>query len=113
MKPFRSKAKEILNRVVNQRLFLIETGKSKNFVSWQQCMQVTSDIERLKSDKQFATYITDKQDLLLDMVAGNNTTNKIPVQQLIEQAKTLSVKAETQKPVQTKMKFPVNLKPLL
>ncbi len=113
MKPFRSKAKEILNRVVNQRVFLIETGKSKNFVSWQQCMQVMSDIERLQSDQQFAVYITDKQDLLLNMVVGNNTTNKIPVQRLIEQAKPLAVKAETRKPVQTKIKFPVNLKPLL
>ncbi len=107
MKPFRSKAKEILNRVVHQRLFLIETGKSKNFVSWQQCKQVMSDVERLKSDRQFAAYIVNKQDLLLNMVVGNNTTNKIPVQQLIEQAKPLAVKAETRKPVQTTMKFPI------
>ncbi len=105
MKPFRSKAKEILNRVVHQRLFLIETGKSKNFVSWQQCKRVMSDVEQLKSDKQFAAYIMDKQDLLLNMVPGNNTTNKIPMQQLIEQAKPLAMKAEMQKPVQTKINY--------
>ncbi len=87
--PFRNKASQLLQRIVKQRLFLIETGKSKNFITWDQCKQVENEISRLKSDKQFASYVLTKGDFLLNMVPGNNKTNAFPLRMLIESAKDI------------------------
>ena len=105
MKPFRAKAKELITRAIKQRLFLIETGKSRNFITWQQCKQLFEELEPLKSDYQFALFTLKHGDLLLHMVPGNNTTNKVPMKQLIHEAKPFAVKAETPMPAQTKMEF--------
>lgn len=103
--PFRRRAKKLIDRIVHQRLFLIETGKSKNFITWQQCKSVWEQSERLRSDKQFAEFIQENEDLLLHMVAGNNNTNQLPIKQLIREAKSLAVKTGT--PIQTQIKFDI------
>ncbi len=85
--PFRVRARKALKQIIKQRLFLIETGKSKNFITWQQCKAVYQEIEKLQSDKQFAVYLQKEGDLLLNMVPGNNSTNAFPIRELIEEAR--------------------------
>lgn len=83
---FNKRASKLIQQAIRQRLFLIETGKSRNFVTWQQCKTVHEEISRLRSDRQFAKYVVEKKDLLLNMVPGNNSNNTFPLRMLIEEA---------------------------
>lgn len=70
--PFRIRAKRAIIQATRQRLFLIRNNKSKNWVTFDQCTSINEQLNNLYSNKQLAELITQKSDLLLNVVPGNN-----------------------------------------
>lgn len=84
--PFRDRAKKLLTQVIKQRLFLIETRKSLNFVTWDQCNGELTKLEPLRSDRQFAQYLKENGDLMLHMAPTRNALAKRQINWLIHEA---------------------------
>ena len=84
---FKEKAKEIIEQAVSLRLFLIETGKSKNEITRFQCEKIREDISTFQNDKQYSSFLIQKGDLLERMMPGPNKASKKRLISLIEEAK--------------------------
>lgn len=96
-KPFRDRAKETLTSVINQRIFLIETNKSKNFITWDQCKALKQSISILRSDRQFAAYLLKHDDFFIHIIPGGQLRKIITIKSLIREARMiLKEKTEVQ-----------------
>lgn len=91
-KPFRDRASMAINKAIDLRLFLIQTNRSKNGIKYEHCMKVRGDIETLRSDWQWACYLLDNFEYLLQMQPGPNNKAKIYLQELKEEAIAITIK---------------------
>lgn len=91
-KPFRVRASEAINKAIDLRLFLIQTNRSKNGIKYEHCMKVRGDIEPLRSDWQWACYLLDNFAYLLRMQPGPNHQAKIKLQELKEEAISITIR---------------------
>jgi len=87
-KAFRNRIKSTITKCVEVRLLVIEKGRSKNSITWDQCKQVIHEIELLQSDRQLINYLLEKQGLLRSMVPGPNQKMQKKLDQLILEATT-------------------------
>ena len=69
---FRIRAKEAIIQAYTQRLFLIQNGKSKNFVTHDHCTTMREDAGRLLSDNELAKFLIKHKDLIFNMVPAPN-----------------------------------------
>ena len=70
--PFRTRAAKAVKKAVELRLMLIESGKSKNTIGWNQCKKIQQDIELLQSDRQWAIYLNKNIGLLLCIIPASH-----------------------------------------
>lgn len=86
-KPFKDRAKELINSSIKSRLFLIAHGKSKStLVTFDDCKKVQSELEVLNSDKGFARYILAKESLLRAIIPANDAKNRTKFTMLWQEA---------------------------
>ena len=86
-KPFRVRAKKAIAKAVELRLFLIQTGKSKNGMMTQDhCKKILNDIDILQSDKQLAKYLVDNYQIIELIMPGPHKSSKRELSELNHEA---------------------------
>ena len=69
MKPYRTRAANLVNGIILVRLLLIARGASRNKkVKWERCKQYQQQIEPLRSDRQWAEFLSGNMDWLREMI---------------------------------------------
>ena len=71
--PFRIRAAKLVNRILHIRLTLIARGASRNkAVDWKRCKDFQQQIEPLKSDRQWAAFLSGNAEWLQQIVSPRN-----------------------------------------
>lgn len=84
--PFRNRAKKAIFKAAELRLFLIQTGKSKNGVTHDHCRKVLNDIDPLQSDRQLAKYLVNNFQIIEQMMPGPHKSSKRELNELNHEA---------------------------
>ena len=90
-KPFRVRAKKVIEQAIKLRLFLIASGKSKNSITFNQCKKIEQDISTLQSDYQFAKYIHDHYLFIEKMIPGVHESAKVQLMTLLKEIPKLDL----------------------
>lgn len=85
-KAFKNRIKTLITKCVEVRLLLIQKGKSKNDLTWDDCKRVVHEIEVLRSDQQLVGYLLTNENILQKMIPGPNKKMREKLNQLIIEA---------------------------
>ena len=85
-KPFRVRAKKAIAKAVELRLFLIQTGKSKNGITHDHCNKILNDLMPLQSDRLLAKYLIDNFQIIESMMPGPHKSSKRKLNELNHEA---------------------------
>ena len=86
---FRIRAKRAIIEACKRRLFLLQHGKSKNFITHNDCTRVQEIISQIQSDRQLAVLLAGNIDFLLHMAPACHTGLKATLKNLEAEAQNI------------------------
>lgn len=88
---FRIRAKRAIIQAYTRRLFLLQHGKSKNFITYNDCTKVQEDISHLQSDRQLAIYLAGNYDLIAHMIPSCHRDLSATLSNLRSESETIII----------------------
>lgn len=86
---FRIRAKRAIIEAYKRRMFLLHHGKSKNFITHNDCTRVQESLSQIQSDRQLAIYLAGNIDFLLHMAPAFHTDLRATLKNLAAEAETI------------------------
>ena len=85
-KPYRNRAKKIIEQGCKLRLQLISLGKSKNEVTRFDCEKILEDISTFQNDRQYAKFLLERNGKIQRIIPGVHQKTKDELYSLTEEA---------------------------
>jgi hypothetical protein len=88
-KPFRIRAKNATKQAIKLRLFLLKHGKSMNGITYDQCTNISQEMESFRSDRQYAKLLSIQGDLILNCIPSSQPRLVYNMRKLIYEANSI------------------------
>ena len=101
---FRIRAKRAIIETYKRRMFLLQHGKSKNFITHNDCTRVQESVAQMQSDRQLAIYLASNIDFLMHMAPACHTELRATLKNLAAEAENIiAVIAQTPRSIRMKI----------